>query len=229
MADRPDRPGRPASASSLGVNKRLSSSMSTVYRPVHLVRLGPNQDDWFEVHLPVKEHTEVDRRSSSPGTKQPPRHHQSSPNLASLYTPRDIKSAQSTPTHTPRPQRTSPNTRTSPAKTTDDIKKTEKKENTTRSNRPPSPRQRPVSPAAPKGRTGRGDTADGPARKTPARSPSPRTYGSRQSDDKKPRTPGNKSQSQPPPIKKALTPTAAANSPSRTISSLTIIIKKLLS
>ncbi|XP_072019440.1 uncharacterized protein [Amphiura filiformis] len=222
MADRPDRPGRPASASSLGVNKRLSSSMSTVYRPVHLVRLGPNQDDWFEVHLPVKEHTEVDRRSSSPANAAKRR-------MRALYTPRDIKSAQSTPTHTPRPQRTSPNTRTSPAKTTDDIKKTEKKENTTRSNRPPSPRQRPVSPAAPKGRTGRGDTADGPARKTPARSPSPRTYGSRQSDDKKPRTPGNKSQSQPPPIKKALTPTAAANSPSRTISSLTIIIKKLLS
>ena len=86
MADRTDRPARPASASSsLGVNKRLSSSMSTVYRPVHLVRLGPNADDWFEVHLPVKDQ-EADRRSSSPGTDQSsqrqPRHHQSSPNLA---------------------------------------------------------------------------------------------------------------------------------------------------
>ncbi|XP_033102611.1 proteoglycan 4-like isoform X3 [Anneissia japonica] len=68
----------------IGVNKRLSSSVSTLWNPVQLVRLGPNQDDWFEVHTPRPKAL----RSPSPGIDDPnsstytPRHHSSSPNLA---------------------------------------------------------------------------------------------------------------------------------------------------
>ena len=76
----------------LGNSKRLSSSVSALHKPVHLVRLGPNENDWFEVHIPDP----LNRRSSSPGNDKnadsasplpasssaTPRHHLSSPNLA---------------------------------------------------------------------------------------------------------------------------------------------------
>ena len=72
----------------------------------------------------------------------------------------------------------------------------QQKATTPRSTRPPSPRQRPVSPAASKGRTPSGDRTDGAGKRTPGRSPSPRTHG-RQTDGgdaKKTKTPGKLSE-----------------------------------
>ncbi|XP_022081655.1 MAP7 domain-containing protein 1-like isoform X4 [Acanthaster planci] len=242
----------PDGSLTLGASKRLSSSVSALHRPVHLVRLGPNEDDWFEVHIPDPR----SRRGSSPGNdKNPdssstplpassstiPRHHLSSPNLAS-YPNRDSRSAHSTPTHVSRPlsatKRSNSNSKLDsesgpvggkPASGTAPAKRGTSPR-TSLHGRPPSPRQQsstpratPVRAPSPKTAAGQGSTTVDGSKPRPGRVQSPRNLPKQTNGDSSRKPPeGKKTPGQAPPIKKALTPRtdivkSTVSSPTRTV------------
>ncbi|XP_071486594.1 uncharacterized protein [Diadema antillarum] len=245
-----DRLTRKSPTSNLTGSKQLSSSVSNIYhRSVKLVRLGPNEDDWFQMHVPETRK----KKPGSPGATTPepgfadarspvgalrsPVHHRSTPNLASSYKrsrpkafqPRDIKSTHSTPTHGPRASAMavterlsrpkggmkSPSTSTTNLSTPTSSAKRAPSPRTV--GRPPSPRQRtPLSARSSNASNASGESLASGGSTTPRRPSSPRNLPRDKSSDSHSsgKTQSNKStSSNPPPIKKALTPSAGVTKP----------------
>ncbi|XP_072178189.1 uncharacterized protein [Diadema setosum] len=236
-----DRLTRKSPTSNLTGSKQLSSSVSNIYhRSVKLVRLGPNEDDWFQMHVPETRK----KKPGSPGATTPepgfadarspvgalrsPVHHRSTPNLAS-FQPRDIKSTHSTPTHGPRGSAMavterlsrpkggmkSPSTSTTNLSTPTSSAKRAPSPRTV--GRPPSPRQRtPLSARSSNASNASGESLASGGSTTPRRPSSPRNLPRDKSSDSHSsgKTQSNKStSSNPPPIKKALTPSAGVTKP----------------
>ncbi|XP_041461962.1 titin homolog [Lytechinus variegatus] len=257
-----DRAAPKSRTTNLSSSKHLSSSVSNIYqRSVKLVRLGPNEDDWFQMYVPEKSKKKpgspagavtpppaasgagpADARSPVGALRSSPSHYRSTPNLASSYkrprpkafSPRDTKSSHSTPTHGPRPSAAAVTERLSrpkpgmksPSSSTTNLStpspsSTSKRAPSPRTvGRPQSPRQRtPLSARSSNASNASNDSQTSAGSTTPKRAPSPRTATRDKSSDSHSsgKTPSNKStSSNPPPIKKALTPSAGVVKPTPT-------------
>nr|XP_054753466.1 MAP7 domain-containing protein 1-like [Lytechinus pictus] len=150
------------------------------------------------------------------------------------FSPRDTKSSHSTPTHGPRPSPAAVTERLSrpkpgmksPSSSTTNLStpspsSTSKRAPSPRTvGRPQSPRQRtPLSARSSNASNASNDSQTSAGSNTPKRAPSPRTTTRDKSSDSHSsgKTPSNKStSSNPPPIKKALTPSAGVVKPTPT-------------